>query len=134
MPTRPTKQQPRPSSLPVESPAKKLRQERATLGSRQGDPESPTSGTMYARRKKLSAELEQIQSEQSSMNVGTGKSAGRNGSGRNIQTESVSTSMHRPLQAVQRDLRLLDEEITATQQRIDEIDQILSTVEGKSRH
>jgi uncharacterized protein (DUF3084 family) len=125
MPTRPTNPQNRVNAVPVESPAKKLRQERATLGSRQGDPESPSSGTMYARRKKLSAELEQIQSEQTSWN---------SGSGRHAQTESVSAPPHRPLYAVQRELRILDEEITATQNRIDEIDEILSTVEGKGRH
>lgn len=105
-----------------DSPAKRLRQERATLGSRQGDPDSPTSGTMYARRKRLAAELEQIQSWQKSSEL------------KSSQASRRPTSISRPLDIVERDLRLIDEEISATQQRIDEIDQLLLAVEKKNKH
>jgi len=124
MPTRPKNVSDHDHGDAAESPAKKLRQERATLGSRQGDPESPGNGTMYARRKRLSAELEQIQSRQG---------ARQTVSSRN-QFEGSANALSRPLHIVQRDLRLVDEEISATQQRIDEIDQLLATVEGKNRH
>jgi hypothetical protein len=105
-----------------ESPAKKLRQERATLGSRQGDPDSPTSGTMYARRKRLAAELEQLQNRHKSLDVGSSLS------------RQMTAYVSRPMELVERDLRMVDEEISATQQRIDEIDQLLTTVEKKSKH
>jgi len=109
---------------PMESVVKKLQQERAVLGSRQGDPEAPASGTMLARRRWLQNELDHAKREQTNLvEIGIAPSSDRNG----------GTRHHRTVSSIERELARVDAEIGATQQRIAEIDALIAKNRSKSR-
>lgn len=103
----------------VESPAKKLRQQRAALGARQGDPEAPAGGTLFARRSRLQAELEQAQSEEFAFAGGS--------------SASVSHALTRPLSLIERDLNNVECEIAAVQREIEDLDRRIKRIEPKNR-
>lgn len=106
----------------MESPIKKLRQERAILGARQGDPELPANGTLFARRQRLQADLERAEHEELAV---FGVQAPRE------YRQRLSSSGARSAVALRRDIRLVEEEIRVTQQRMDEIDRVLERYRGK---
>lgn len=103
----------------MESPAKKLRQQRAALGARQGDPEAPAGGTLLARRTRLRAELDQAQSEQLSLD----------GGGR----ATVVNALGRPVALIERDLNGVEREIATVQRQIEELDRRIKRIEPKNR-
>lgn len=103
----------------MESPAKKLRQQRAALGARQGDPEAPAGGTLFARRTRLRAELEQAQSEQLSV-AGGGQA-------------TMAYALTRPLTLIERDLNSVEREIASVQRQIEELDHRIKRIEPKNR-
>jgi len=110
----------------MELPSKKLRQQRAALGARQGDPETPASGTLYARRRRLAQELESIESEQSApadFSLSPSRSS---------QVGISLARIQRSVAEVQRDLQALDAEIEDLQQQIDAIDRVLVRCERKA--
>lgn len=107
----------------MELPSKRLRQQRAALGARQGDPESPASGTLYARRRRLAQELESIETEQPGSSDYNPDRSSHGGL-------SVARLMRSAIE-VQRDLQALDAEIEDLQQQIDDIDRMLIRCERK---
>ncbi|HUY92183.1 MAG TPA: hypothetical protein VMV10_25815 [Pirellulales bacterium] len=98
---------------------RELHQQLAILGARQGDPESPASGTLYARRRRLQAELEQANLEQ----------AGE-ANGKDLPTGAVAlearTRHSRPIDTIDRELRRVEQEIGAVQRQIDSISRIVA--------
>jgi hypothetical protein len=106
----------------VQLPSKKLRQQRAALGARQGDPETPASGTLYARRRRLAQELETIVAEQGADGDSTSRGPSIGATMLRLQRSSAE---------VQRDLEVLDAEIEDLQQQIDAIDLQLTRTERK---
>jgi hypothetical protein len=111
----------------MDHPARTLYQERAALGARQGDPESPASGTLYARRRRLAEELEAIEGDQTAMAEG-----GSAGLAVRYAGTSVMTRRRRSMSEVQRDLAVVDDEIGVLQERIDAIDRILGRMRTKN--
>lgn len=106
----------------MESPIKRLRQRRATLGAQQGDPEAPASGTLFARRNKLLSELEQVLHDQRLI------ARGRVPDG--VATAALHT---RSAAALRRQLRTIEGEIESVQLEIDEIDKQIGEAEQKVR-
>jgi len=102
----------------VESPAKKLRQQRAALGARQGDPEAPAGGTLFARRSRLQAELEQVQSEEFAHAGGSA---------------AVGHALARPQSLIERDLSNVEREIANVQREIEDLDRRIKRIEPKNR-
>jgi hypothetical protein len=110
----------------MESPAKKLRQQLAILAARQGDPESPASGTLLARRHRLNEELARAESAEQSPASGApiGVVEPRGG-------EAAGFPSRRSPSVIRRDLRVVDQEIDEIQQRIKEIDRVIAAAEHK---
>jgi hypothetical protein len=110
----------------VERSAKSLRQRRAVLAARQGDPESPASGTCYAHRQRLAAELNRSLAE---FGVAAAEQPAFT---KGLTTGQVVPTRHsRSPSAIEEDLRVVDDEIASLQVRIDEIDRLLA---GSERH
>ncbi|MBI3468880.1 MAG: hypothetical protein HY000_38235 [Planctomycetes bacterium] len=110
----------------MERSAKSLRQHRAVLAARQGDPESPASGTCYAHRQRLAAELTRSLAEFGLAVVDQPALAKGLSTGRVIPTRHSRSPA-----AIEEDLRIVDGEIASLQTRIDEIDRLLA---GSERH
>jgi hypothetical protein len=105
---------------------RELNQQLAILGARQGDPESPASGTLYARRRRLQAELDQANLEQSGEGGPEGASAGG--------TALEARVRHsRPIDTIDRELRRVEQEIGAVQREIDSISRIMARQKSQSR-
>lgn len=102
----------------MESIVKKLRQEQAILGARQGDPEAPASGTLLARRTRLCADLERVEAELSGR-------ASRSGAA------SAVLATHRAALTLRRELNLVNDELLRTKRRIQEIDQLIAQAAGQ---
>jgi hypothetical protein len=113
----------------VERSAKSLRQHRAVLCARQGDPEAPACGTFYAHRQRLATELTRALVE-------FGLTAGDQPSpAKRTSNGHVSATRHsRSPAAIEEDLRAVDGEIASLQQRIDEIDQLLAASERHAHY
>jgi hypothetical protein len=104
----------------TESPSTRLRQRRATLGALQGDPDAPAAGTLYARRRRLEAELQWAQAMPSEAHAlaMAGGPLGLVGQRTASVGRSVTEVMH--------ELRQIDEQIESVQRSIDEIDEKLT--------
>src|SRR2546423_335727 len=100
----------------MERSNKQLLQERAILGARQGDPESPLGGTLLARQRRLRADLERVDSENGMM--GHGVSA-------IVAPMPAAGLSSRSRAAIERELDLVEAELAAAQHRIAEIDGLL---------
>lgn len=98
---------------------RELHQQLAILGARQGDPDSPASGTLYARRRRLQAELEQANLEQ------VGDSGGKDLSSGGVAVEARARHS-RPIDAIDRELRRVEQEIGVVQREIDSIGRIMA--------
>lgn len=111
----------------MESPTKKLYQQRAVLKAQQGDPEAPASGTLYARRHRLEAELRQVRvQEAAALDPILGQRQQANLSG-NILMQRRSAMM------IERDLRFVQREIDVLQEQIDDVDTQIKQTERKNR-
>jgi hypothetical protein len=104
-------------------PSKKLCQQRAILTARQGDPQSPASGTLYARRQRLANQLDAIELEEAVVAHSMCQVATR---------RSVAIGAFRSSSEVQRELAAVDLEIERLQEQIDAIDRQL--VRGDRKH
>ena len=104
----------------------KLRQRRAMLGARQGDPESPASGTLYARQRLLQAELEALEEETLAACEPRAHATPTAG----VLTRAVH---RRSIEAILLDMRRVNEELVGIQQEVEEIDRLIAGVERKSR-
>jgi hypothetical protein len=103
-------------------PAKKLCQQRAMLTARQGDPQAPASGTLYARRQRLANQLEAIELEEAVLTHSNVR----------VATRSMATiGAFRSSSEVQRELAAVDSEIEDVQKQIDAIDRQLVRSERK---
>ena len=109
----------------TESPSKKLRQRRASLGALQGDPEAPAAGTLHARRQRLLAELERAQVVPAGGGVAVGHPHEGAGLHLALSERTVPEIMH--------ELRQVDDQIEEVQRSIDEIDDELTGRRGKVR-
>lgn len=98
---------------------RELNQQLAILGARQGDPESPASGTLYARRRRLQAELEQANLEQA------GDAGGKESSSGGVALAERARHS-RPVDTIDRELRRVEQEIGAVQREIDSISRIMA--------
>ena len=105
---------------------REVHQQLAMLGARQGDPDCPASGTLYARRRRLQAELDQAQLEQEGEPSGEGSSRGG-------VADAVSTRRGRPIDAIDRELRRVEQEIGAVQREIDSLSRIVARQKAASR-
>ena len=105
---------------------RELHQQLAILGARQGDPDCPASGTLYARRRRLQAELDQANLEQSGELSGEGSSRG------GLAVEAP-TRHSRPIDAIDRELRRVEQEIGAVQREIDSISRIVARHKADAR-
>lgn len=105
---------------------RELHQQLAILGARQGDPESPASGTLYARRRRLQAELDQANLEQSG-------DSGAEGSPKGGTALEARVRHSRPIDAIDRELRRVEQEIGAVQREIDSISRIMARQKSQSR-
>ncbi|HVW35965.1 MAG TPA: hypothetical protein VHB99_01630 [Pirellulales bacterium] len=105
---------------------RELNQQLAILGARQGDPESPASGTLYARRRRLQAELDQANLEQS----GDGGLEGASVGGTALEARVRHS---RPIDTIDRELRRVEQEIGAVQREIDSISRIMARQKSQSR-
>jgi len=108
----------------MESPAKKLRQQLAILAARQGDPESPASGTLLARRQRLNEELARADSGDQNSTLAV---AAKNMRG----NDALGFASRRSTSAIRRDIRIVDQEIDDLQRRMKEIDRIIADAEHK---
>jgi hypothetical protein len=96
------------------------------LGARQGDPEAPTSGTLYARQRLLQAELEALE-EETLAAVGSSSRSG-------TKTARPARSGHRrAIEDILLDMRRVNEELTAIQVEMEEIDRLIAGAERKAR-
>jgi hypothetical protein len=111
----------------MESPTKKLHQQSATLRALQGDPEAPASGTLLARLHNLQAELQRAEVEQAPFDRPQG---GSRPAGIAVVGGIAST---RSTGAIQRDIRLIEEQLDDLQQRIKKIDRQISQAEDQRR-
>lgn len=110
----------------MESRSRTLHQQRAALSARQGDPESPASGTLFARQQRLQAELAQATADQTDVH--------RSGGGMDSARASVSALRRsRPTFLIQRDLWTVQKEIDAVQSEIDVIDRQILKSAKKNR-
>ena len=107
---------------------RELHQQLAMLGARQGDPDSPASGTLFARRRRLQAELDQASLEQS------GEGGYQTALGGGLAVESVLRAGHgRSVDAIGRDLRRVEAEIGAVQREIDSLSRIVERQKAQAR-
>lgn len=106
---------------------RELHQQLAILGARQGDPECPASGTLFARRRRLQAELDQANLEQS------GDSSGADSSPRGGTALEARVRHSRPLDTIDRELRRVEQEIGAVQREIDSISRIMARHKAQAR-
>jgi hypothetical protein len=107
---------------------REVHQQLAMLGARQGDPDSPASGTLFARRRRLQAELDQANFEQS------GEALQQNAHGGGLALESVLRTGHgRSADAIGRDLRRVEAEIGAVQREIDSLSRIVERQKAHAR-
>lgn len=108
----------------MDSRERTIRQQMAILGARQGDPDSPASGTLFARRLRLHSELESISRE-----------APASAPSSVVETDTVASLLatSRSVHAVRRDIAAVDAEILALQRRLSELDQILNGAPRKGR-
>ena len=109
----------------MESRSQTLYQQRAALGARQGDSESPASGTLFARRTRLEFELAQATSDESDPH-GAFDGGQHRGS-------IAMLGKTRPTFLIRRDLRVVQQEIDTVQSQIDAIDRQLAKVKRKER-
>jgi hypothetical protein len=113
----------------VEVSAKALRQHRAVLSARQGDPDAPAGGTFYAQRQRLVAELTRSQEEFGQTTVD------HSSSGKAVLTARSGVTRHiRAPAAIEEDLRVIDDEIASLQGQIDEIDRQLAKRERHAHY
>jgi hypothetical protein len=105
---------------------RELHQQLAILGARQGDPECPASGTLYARRRRLQAELDQANLEQA------GDTSGES-SPKDARAVKAPARHSRPIDAIDRELRRVEQEIGAVQREIDAIGRIMSRQKVQAR-
>jgi hypothetical protein len=103
----------------VERSSRTLRQHRAVLSARQGDPEAPASGTFYAHRQRLAAELSRSMVE---FGLATAETLPAEGQ---LATKLPNTRHSRSPAVIEEDLRVVDGEIASLQEQIDEIDRQL---------
>ncbi|MGE0605787.1 MAG: hypothetical protein AB7O62_01585 [Pirellulales bacterium] len=109
----------------MESRSQTLHQQRAALGARQGDPESPASGTLFARRSRLESELALATSDDA--DALTPFDGGLN------RAATVMVGRVRPTFLIRRDLRIVQQEIDSVQSQLDAIDRQLNKVKRKDR-
>lgn len=110
----------------MDSPTRRLRQQRATLVATQGDPDLPIGGTLYARLVRLRAELQQsLRHGESGLVATHGRSAPPSFGGGNPAASARSTG------AIHADMREVHAEIRTIQDEIDRIDVLISAAEGK---
>src|SRR5688572_10242236 len=111
---RPRHQHTRPllrPGLSMESRSKKLRQERASLGAQQGDPDAPAGGTLFGRKARLQAELDRAQSDEAPLASAATPSA----------SSTLVGAVHgRSIRTIERDMRLIEAEIETVTRRIAE--------------
>ena len=106
----------------MESRSKKLRQERASLGAQQGDPDAPAGGTLFGRKARLQAELDRAQSEDAPLATGANTGA----------SSTLVGAVHgRSALVIERDMRLIEAEIESVNRRIAEIDRLILRQERK---
>lgn len=109
----------------MNQPAKTLCQQRATLTARQGDPQAPASGTLYARRRRLAHQLEAMEVVEAALSPEFALQISN-------RSAVASSTMYRSSSEVQRELAAVDREINDLQQQIDAIDRQL--VRGERKH
>ena len=101
--------------------AKTLRQERAVLFARHGDPDNPASGTLLAKLHRLQEELQHVGANSyatlSSSLVGADASA--------------ATLPNRSADAIRREIGRVEEELDSIQKRIDVVDEQIAVVEAE---
>ena len=95
------------------------------LGARLGDQESPASGTLYARQRLLQSELEALEEESLA-------SVGARGRGTSVAL-APRTGHRRPIEDILLDMRRVNEELSAIQREMEEIDGVIASVERKAR-
>jgi hypothetical protein len=105
---------------------RELHQQLAILGARQGDPECPASGTLFARRRRLQAELDQANLEQSG-------ESGAESSPRGGTALEARVRHSRPIDTIDRELRRVEQEIGAVQREIDSISRIMARQKAQAR-
>lgn len=108
----------------MERPSKSLRQHRAVLSARQGDPQSPACGTFYGHRQRLAAEL-----TRSLIEHGMSRADQPSGVKMSSTTHAGATRHSRSPAAIESDLRTVDGEIAILEERIHEIDRLLTVAE-----
>jgi len=110
----------------MESPTKKLYQQRAVLRAQQGDPDAPASGTLYARRHRLEAELRQVRvQEAAALDPVLGQRQHANLSGNILMQRRSALTIEGDLKRVQR-------EIDSLQEQIEDVDSKIKQTERKS--
>jgi hypothetical protein len=102
----------------VESVIRRLRQERAILTARQGDPQLPASCSLLARRNRLRAELDQGDVERAAVRA------------YNAKHHSSAVASARPAAAIERDIQRVQDEIDSVQRKIASIDSIIANEES----
>jgi hypothetical protein len=109
----------------MESPVKRLYQRRAILGARCGDPESPASGTLLARKRRLEDELQDVEVREIAE-----LAAAISGNGGGLAVAMTK----RTLSAIQRDMQRVEREIDDLSREIERLDARIAEVERGRRH
>ncbi len=112
----------------MDSLVKKLRQEQAFLGARQGDPTAPASGTLLARRTRLCAHLEEVEAQLSGPT--SPRPTSPQSSSQRPDTSAPTLATHRAALALRQEIGKLTEEIDRADRRIHEIDRLIADACG----
>jgi hypothetical protein len=111
----------------MDSPTRRLRQQRAALVATQGDPELPIGGTLFARQARLRNELQQA------LAPGEGDETASPGRSRQMLAVRAPAARHaRSPAAIHADMQRVHAEIRSIQDEIDRIDDLIAEAEGKT--
>lgn len=100
----------------------KLRQQRAILSAKAGDPDSPASGTLHARRQRLQADLDRAKTTEAALNDPSP-----------VRHLVVADKTGHSVQQLERMVKQINAEIDAVQQRIEAIDKLLAKNGNRDR-
>jgi hypothetical protein len=110
----------------MDSPTRRLRQQRAALVATQGDPELPIGGTLFARQARLRNELQQA------LAPGEGdEPVSSSRSPQVLAVRALSTRYARSPAAIHAEMQRVHAEIRSIQEEIDRIDDLIAKAEDK---
>jgi hypothetical protein len=110
----------------MDSPTRRLRQQRAALVATQGDPELPIGGTLFARQARLRNELQQaLAPGEGDEPVSTSRSP------QVLAVRALSTRYARSPAAIHAEMQRVHAEIRSIQEEIDRIDDLIAKAEDK---